>query len=306
MGKKVLLATEKAFVKEAVDGIQNIIDSAGYQLIKLENYTQKADLLKAVENVDAIIIRSDIVDKEVLTAAKELKIVVRAGAGYDNIDLATATERGVVAMNTPGQNSNAVAELVIGMMIYLARGKFNGKSGTELRGKKIGIHAYGNVGRFVAKISKGFGMEVYAYDPFVKAEKMEQEGIKVFTNAIDMYKTCEYISLHLPKTKETTKSINYDLLSLMPVGATLINTARKEVVDEDGIIKMLQTRKDFKYATDITPDNEADMQVFADRYFATPKKMGAQTEEANINAGLAAATQIVHFFEKGDVSCKVN
>jgi len=306
MGKKVLLATEKAFVKEAVDGIEKIFVSAGYELIKLENYTQKGDLLQAVQNVDAIIIRSDIVDNEVIAAAKELKIVVRAGAGYDNIDLVSATERGIVAMNTPGQNSNAVAELVIGMMIYLARGKYNGKSGTELREKKIGIHAYGNVGRFVAKIAKGFGMEVCAFDPFVKAEIMEHEGIQVFTDVIDMYKNCEYISLHLPKTKETTKSINYDLLSLMPVGATLINTARKEVVDEDGILKMLQTRKDFKYATDITPDNEADMRAFGDRYFSTPKKMGAQTEEANINAGLAAATQIVGFFEMGDVTCKVN
>jgi len=306
MGKRVLLATEKAFVKVAVDGIAEIFATAGYELVKLENYTQKADLLQAVKDVDAIIIRSDIVDKEVIAAAENLKIVVRAGAGFDNIDLAAATEKGVIAMNTPGQNSNAVAELVIGMMIYLARGKYNGKSGTELKDKCIGIHAYGNVGRYVAKIAKGFGMEVYAFDPFVPKEKMEQEGIKVFTNVQDMYKNCEYISLHLPKTKETTKSINYDLLSLMPTGATLINTARKEVVDEEGILKMLQTRKDFRYATDITPDNDSDMQAFADRYFATPKKMGAQTEEANINAGLAAATQIVNFFELGDESCKVN
>jgi len=306
MSKQVLLATEKAFAKIAVTGIEKIFAEAGYHLTKLENYTDKADLLKAVADTEAIIIRSDIIDKEVLQAAKDLKIVVRAGAGYDNIDLATATERGVVAMNTPGQNSNAVAELVIGMMIYLARGKYNGKSGTELRGKKIGIHAYGNVGRYVATIAKGFGMEVYAFDPFVPKEKMEAEGVKVFTDVKDMYKTCEYISLHLPKTKETTGSINYDLLSLMPTGATLINTARGEVVHEESILKMMETRKDFKYATDIIPNNDDAMKAFGDRYFTTPKKMGAQTEEANINAGLAAATQIVGFFERNDISCKVN
>jgi len=306
MSKKVLLATEKAFVKIAVNGIEKICSQAGYQLIKLENYTDKAELLKAVDDVDALIIRSDIVDKDVLLAAKNLKIVVRAGAGYDNIDLATATERGVVAMNTPGQNSNAVAELVIGMMIYMARGKYNGKSGTELKDKKIGIHAYGNVGRYVARIAKGFGMDVYAFDPFVPKEKMEAEGIKVFTDVAEMYKTCEYISLHLPKTKETTGSINYELLSLMPSGATLINTARAEVVCETSLIKMMETRKDFKYAADVTPSNDSDLKAFGERYFATPKKMGAQTEEANINAGLAAATQIVGFFEKNDVTCKVN
>jgi len=306
MSKKVLLATEKAFAKVAVTGIENIFAKAGYELTKLENYTDKADLLKAVQTAEAIIIRSDIVDKEVLDAAKNLKIVVRAGAGYDNIDCATATANGVVAMNTPGQNSNAVAELVIGMMIYLARGKFNGKSGTELRGKKIGIHAYGNVGRYVAAIAKGFAMDVYAFDPFVAKEKMESEGIKVFTDVKELYKTCEYISLHIPKTKETVKSINFDLVSLMPTGATLINTARAEVICEESMVKMMETRKDFRYATDITPTNDADMQKFADRYYATPKKMGAQTEEANINAGIAAAEQIVAFFEKGDVKYKVN
>ncbi|MCK9328809.1 MAG: 3-phosphoglycerate dehydrogenase [Candidatus Cloacimonetes bacterium] len=307
MSKRVLLATEKPFAAPAVKGIEEIFSKAGYELIKLESYQEKADLLKAVENVDAMIIRSDKADKEVIEATKNLKIVVRAGAGYDNIDLETATAKNVVAMNTPGQNSNAVAELVIGMMIYLARGKYNGKSGSELRGKKIGIHAYGNVGRFVANIAKGFGMEVYAYDPFVAKAKMEAEGIKVVDKMEDLYKKCEYVSLHLPKTKETVNSINYDLLSLMPKGATLINTARKEVVCEKSIVKIMTERKDFRYATDIAPDNNDEMMdKFADRYFATPKKMGAQTEEANVNAGLASANQIVNFFEKGDITFKVN
>jgi D-3-phosphoglycerate dehydrogenase len=306
MSRKVLLATEKAFAKVAVNGIEKIFADAGYELTKLENYTDKADLLKAVQNAEAIIIRSDNIDREVIEAAKNLKIVVRAGAGCDNIDCAVATEKGVVAMNTPGQNSNAVAELVIGMMIYLARGKFNGKSGTELRGKNLGIHAYGNIGRFVAKIAKGFGMEVYAYDPFVPKEKMEADGIKVFTDVKEMYKKCEYISLNMPKNKETTKSINYELLSTMPIDSTLINTARAEVICEESLIKMMENRKDFKYATDIAPSNEEAMKAFGERYYATPKKMGAQTEEANINAGIAAAVQIVNFFEKGDITCKVN
>jgi D-3-phosphoglycerate dehydrogenase len=307
MSRKVLLATDKAFAKVAVEGIERIFSDAGYELSKLENYTNKDDLLKAVSTAEAIIVRSDIVDKELLEAAKELKIVVRAGAGTDNIDCTTAAEKGVVAMNTPGQNSNAVAELVIGMMLYMARGRFNGKSGFELKGKKIGIHAYGAVGRIVARIAKGFEMDVYAYDPFVTREVIEADGIKACTDAKDMYMTCNYISLHMPKNKDTVKSINYDLLSLLPVGATVINTARKEVVCEESMLKMMTKRKDyFHYATDITPDNEDAMKAFGDQYFSTPKKMGAQTEEANINAGLAAATQIVNFFEKGDISCKVN
>ena len=306
MSRKVLLATEKAFAPIAVKGIEKVFADAKYDLIKLENYKEQADFLKAVSDVEAIIIRSDIADKEIIEAAKNLKIIVRAGAGYDNIDCAAATAKGVVAMNTPGQNSNAVAELVIGMMIYLARCKFNGKSGFELKGKKIGIHAYGYVGRFVAMIAKGFGMDVYAFDPFVAKDKIEKDGVKVVSDVKELYKTCEYISLHMPKTKDTVKSINYDLMSLMPEGATVINTARAEVVCEDSMVKMMDSRKDFKYATDITPENDEKMKGYGDRYFSTPKKMGAQTEEANINAGIAAAEQIVAFFEKNDVSFKVN
>ena len=306
MSKKVLLATEKAFAGAAVTGIEEIFSQAKYQLIKLENYKSKDDLLNAIVDVDAVIIRSDIVDKEVLEVAKSLKIVVRAGAGYDNIDCAFAKEKNVVAMNTPGQNSNAVAELVLGMMVYIARGQFNGKSGTELKDKKLGIHAYGYVGKLVAKIAKGFGMDVYAFDPFVKKEDIEKDGVKAITEIKELYQTCEYISLHLPKTKETVKSINYDLLSLMPNGATLINTARMEVVCEESLIKLMTERKDFKYATDVTPENHEGLKAFGERYYTTPKKMGAQTEEANINAGIAAAKQIVAFFEENDVRFKVN
>lgn len=306
MSKKVLLATEKAFAKPAVDGITKIFDEAGYELIKLENYSDPNDFVRGIEEVDAVIIRSDIANEEVINAGKNLKIIVRAGAGYDNINLEACTAKGVCAMNTPGQNSNAVAELVFGMMVYLARSAFNGKSGFELRGKKLGIHAYGNVGHYVAKIAVGFGMEVYAFDPFVSADRMKADGIIPVEKMEDLYKTCEYVSLHLPKTKETVKSINYGLLSLMPEGATLINTARKEVVDEEAVVKMFEERKDFKFGTDIEPDMKAEMDKYVPRFFATPKKMGAQTEEANINAGLAAARQIVDFFEKGDKTFQVN
>jgi D-3-phosphoglycerate dehydrogenase len=306
MSHKVLLATEKAFAKAAVDGITEIFNQAGYTLQKLENYANPAEFVNAVEDAEAVIVRSDLVTEEVINAAKNLKIVVRAGAGYDNINLEACTAKGITAMNTPGQNSNAVAELAFGMMVYLARCAFNGKSGTELRGKKIGIHAYGNVGHYVALIAKGFGMEVYAFDPFVDKAKMEAQGIKTVNTVEELYKTCEYISLHLPKTKDTVGFVNYNLLSLMPEGATLINTARKEVVCEESIIKMFENRKDFRYGTDIEGDKHAEMAKFLPRYFATPKKMGAQTEEANVNAGLAAARQIVNFFEKGDISFKVN
>jgi D-3-phosphoglycerate dehydrogenase len=305
--KKVLIATDKPFAKVAVDGIRRITDAAGYELVLLEKYTDKADLLKAVADVDAMIIRSDIADKDVLAAGKKLKIVVRAGAGYDNIDLAAATEHNIVAMNTPGQNSNAVAELAFGMMVLMARNNYNGSSGSELRGKKIGIHAYGNVGRYVAKIAFGFGMDVYAFDPFVKKEVIESDGVKVVTAVEDLYSTCQYVSLHIPATAQTKNSINYELLSKMPKGATLVNTARKEVICEEGLLKTFAERADFRYISDIEPACKAEIaEKFAGKFFFTPKKIGAQTEEANINAGLAAANQIVNFLEKGDISFKVN
>jgi len=305
--RKVLVATDKPFAKVAVDGIRQVITAAGYELVMLEKYLDKSDLLTAVSDVDAVIIRSDIADKDVLEAGKKLKIVVRAGAGYDNIDLAAATANNIVAMNTPGQNSNAVAELVFGMMVLMARNNYNGSSGTELRGKKIGIHAYGNVGRYVAKIAFGFGMEVYAFDPFVKKEAMEADGVKVVDAIEDLYTTCQYVSLHIPATAQTKNSINFELLSKMPKGATLINTARKEVINEEGLMKMFAERPDFRYVSDIEPGCKSEIvEKFSGRFFFTPKKMGAQTEEANINAGLAAAHQIVNFFEKGDISCKVN
>ncbi len=305
--KKVLVATDKPFAKVAVDGIRQIIEKAGYELMLLEKYPDQAALVNAVADVDAIIIRSDIVDKNVLSAAKKLKIVVRAGAGYDNIDLAAATEHKVVAMNTPGQNSNAVAELAFGMMVYMARNFFNGTSGTELRNKTLGIHAYGNVGKYVAAIAKGFGMKIYAFDPFVKEEDIINDGIIPVKSVEELYTKCQYVSLHIPATSQTKKSIGYDLVKLMPKNAVLVNTARKEVIDEEGLIKIFDERQDIKYLSDIEPDNKAVFnEKFEGRYFFTPKKMGAQTSEANVNAGLAAARQIVEFFEKGVTTFQVN
>ncbi len=304
---KILVATDKPFAKIAVDGIRKEVENAGHELALLEKYTEKQQLLDAIADANAVIIRSDIIDAEVLTAAKNLKIVLRAGAGYDNVDLEAATKAGVCVMNTPGQNANAVAELALGMMVYAVRNMFNGTSGTELLGKKLGIHAYGNVGKNVARIAKGFGMEVYAFDPFCPAEVMEKDGVKPLTSVEDLYNTCQFVSLHIPATAETKKSINFNLLNKMPKGALLANTARKEVIDEADMEKMLELRPDFKYVTDIEPGNHAGLQAkYADRYFSTPKKMGAQTAEANINAGIAAAQQIVDFFATGNERFRVN
>lgn len=304
---KILVATDKPFAAVAVEGIREVITGAGMELALLEKYTEKAQLLDAVKEVDAIIIRSDIIDNEVFDAASQLKIVVRAGAGYDNVDLAAATAHNVCVMNTPGQNANAVAELALGMMVYGVRNLFNGTSGTELLGKKLGIHAYGNVGRNVARIAKGFGMEIYAYDPYCPAEVIERDGIHVVDSAEELYATCQFISLHIPATAETKNSINYALLSKMPKGAMLVNTARKEVIDEAELVKLMTDRADFKYMTDIMPGNHAELtQKFAGRYFSTPKKMGAQTAEANINAGIAAANQIVGFLQNGNRTFQVN
>ncbi|MCG8570688.1 MAG: 3-phosphoglycerate dehydrogenase [Spirochaetes bacterium] len=304
---KVLVATEKPFAKKAIHGINGIFSKAGYDVQYLESYTEKSALLKAVETVDALIIRSDKIDEEVINHAKELKIIVRAGAGYDNVDLQAATNKDIVVMNTPGQNANAVAELVFGMMISVARNWFNGKPGTELRDKTLGIHAYGNVGRIVAHIAKGFRMDVYAYDPFVDRATMEDEGIGYIESAEELYSKCQYISLHLPYVKATEKMINYDLLKLMPEEACIVNTARKEVIDEEGLLKILGERECFRYASDIRPNCAAEIeQKFEGKYYFTPKKMGAQTREANINAALAASKQIVHFLEKGDCTFQVN
>ncbi|GHV39171.1 D-3-phosphoglycerate dehydrogenase [Bacteroidia bacterium] len=304
---KVLIATDKPFASEAVNSIREAVENAGFELVLLEKYTEKKQLLDAVANVEAAIIRSDIFDKEVLDAAKNLKIVVRAGAGFDNIDLDAATANNICVMNTPGQNANAVAELALGMAVYAVRNLYNGTSGTELYGKKLGIHAYGNVGRNVARIAKGFGMEVYAYDPFLTKEAIEKEGVKAVDSVEDLYTTCQVVSLHIPATAETKNSINYALLSKMPKNALLINTARKEVIDEVEIVKLMEDRKDFKYVTDIMPGNHAGMlEKFGGRYFSTPKKMGAQTSEANINAGIAAANQIVDFIKNGNQRFRVN
>jgi D-3-phosphoglycerate dehydrogenase len=303
----ILVATDKPFAKVAVEGIRDIVKGAGFELKLLEKYTAKEQLLDAVKDVDAIIVRSDIIDAEVIAAAKKLKIAVRAGAGYDNIDLKASSEKGIVVMNTPGQNANAVAELAFGMMIYLNRNFYNGSSGIELRGKTLGIHAYGNIGRIIGMIAKGMGMDVYAFDPFLDKIVIENDGIKYAADAKDLYSKCQYVSVNLPANKETKESINFDLLNLMPAGATLVNTARKEIVHEPSLLKIFAERKDFRYVTDVAPDCQEQIKAeAAARYYATPKKMGAQTEEANINAGLAAAKQIVNFLTKGDKTFQVN
>lgn len=305
---RILVATEKPFAAIAVDGIRKVLEEdGGDQLVLLEKYTNKAQLLDAVKDVDAIIIRSDKVDAEVLDAAKQLKIVVRAGAGYDNVDLEAATAHKVCVMNTPGQNSNAVAELAFGMMVMAARNFYNGTSGWELKGKKLGIHAYGNVGRNVARIAKGFGMEIYAYDAFCPKEVITNDWVKAVDSPEELYKTCQIVSLHIPATAETKGSIGYDLVSLMPKNGLLVNTARKEVIDEAGLLKVMEERADLKYVTDIMPVAHADFsERLAGRYFSTPKKMGAQTAEANINAGIAAAKQIEDFLKNGVEKFRVN
>ena len=303
---KVLIATEKPFAAAAVEGIRKEVEGAGHELALLEKYTETTQLLDAVKDADALIIRSDKATAEVFEAAKNLKIVVRAGAGYDNIDLAAATAHNVVAENTPGQNSNAVAELVVGMLVYGARNFYNGKSGSELMGKKLGILAFGNVGRNVARIAKGFGMEVYAYDAFCPKDVIEAAGVKAVDNQEALFETCDIVSLHIPATPETKQSINYALVNKMAKGGTLINTARKEVINEPELIKLMGEREDLKFITDIKPDADAEFAKFEGRYFSTPKKMGAQTAEANINAGIAAAKQINAFFATGDTKFQVN
>ena len=304
---KVLVATEKPFSKVAVDGIQKIVEGAGYTFAKLEKYASPAELLAAVADADALIVRSDKVTKEVVDAAKNLKIVVRAGAGYDNLDLAACSERGIVAMNTPGQNSNAVAELALCMMVYISRNQFTPGTGSELKGKTLGIQAYGNVGRLVASLAKGFGMKIMAFDPFVPAEKMVAEGVEVAKDLNELYSKSNFVSLHIPATEQTKGSIGAALLKEMPKGGCLVNTARKEVINEAELMQVLGEREDLKYITDVAPANYAELkEKFGNRVFATPKKMGAETAEANINAGLAAANQIVDLFTTGNKRFQVN
>ena len=307
MSKKVLVATEKPFAKDAVDSIKEIAEEAKYELVLLESYTDPQDLLNAVADVDALIIRSDKVTPQVIEAGKNLKIVVRAGAGFDNVNLEAANANDVCVMNTPGQNSNAVAELVFGLMLNLARKNYSGKAGTELKGKTIGVHAYGNIGLMVNTIAKGFGMEVCAFDPFVSKERMEADGVKHVGTVEELYENSDYISLHLPKMKQTLGLVNYELMSKMKKGAAIINTARKEVVNDDDLLKIMADRTDLLYAADVAPDNSAVLEEkFGVRAFFTAKKMVAQTAEANINAGKAAITQIINFLEKGDRTFQVN
>ena len=305
---KILIATQKPFAKKAVDGIKEILTAAGYEVAMLERYEEPEELVAAVADVDGLIVRSDKVTADVLAAAPNLKIVVRAGAGYDNVDLATAKAQGVVVMNTPGQNSNAVAELAIGMMVFMARNRFTPGTGSELQGKTVGIHAYGNVGRLVARKAKALGMNVIAYDPFVTDTALfENDGVEQVGSVEELYAASDYLSLHIPATEQTKKSIGYNLLTSMPKGATLVNTARKEVINEVELEAAMTERPDLKYITDIAPDDASTMSaLFGNRFFATPKKMGAETAEANINAGLAAARQIVDYIQNGNVKFQVN
>lgn len=304
---KVLVATEKPFAPIAVRQIREVTEAAGFSLSLLENYKLKSELLRAVSDADAMIVRSDLVTSEVLDAAKNLKIVVRAGAGYDNLDLPACTARNVVAMNTPGQNSNAVAELVFELMLYQIRCGFSGKSGSELRGKTIGLHAFGNVGKYVADIARGFGMDIYAYDPFVSERVMKNNGAKQCINVEELYVKCQYISIHMPSNNITNKSIGYDLIKKMPRNAVLVNTARKEVIDEEGLVKIFAERDDISYLADVEPDCKAIFEdKFKGRFIFTSKKMGAQTEESNINAGVAAARQIVDYFKLGKEKYRLN
>ena len=304
---KILIATEKPFSKVAVDGIKKVIDEAGMELALLEKYTEKSQLLEAVADADALIVRSDKVDAEVVEAAKNLKIVVRAGAGFDNLDLEACTKANVVAMNTPGQNANSVAELVFGMLVMAVRNFYDGTSGTELMGKKLGILAFGNVGRNVARIAKGFGMEVMAYDAFCPAEVIESAGVVAASSQTELFEQCDVVSLHIPATPETRQSINAELVGKMKKGGIVVNTARKEVINEASLLELMKERTDIKYVADIKPDMHAEYtEALAGRYFATPKKMGAQTAEANVNAGIAAAKQIVGYIKEGITKFQLN
>ena len=304
---KILLATEKPFTKQTVEDIKDIIEKSGNIFKLLENYKSKQDLIDAVKDANALIVRSDKITKEIMDSSNNLKIIVRAGAGFDNIDIDYASKKGIVVMNTPGQNANAVAELVFGLLVYAVRNFYNGSTGTELKGKKLGLLAFGQVGRNVARIAKGFGMEIYSYDAYVPKEALEKEGVHAVDKADELFTDCDIVSLHIPATKETINSINYELCSKMKKNAILINTARKEVINEKELIKLMEERNDLKYLTDLMPDNHEEfLNKFKGRYFSTPKKMGAQTEEANINAGKAAANQIIDFFKTGNTRFQVN
>ena len=304
---KILLATEKPFTRQTVEDIKNIIEKSGNIFKLLENYKTKQELIDSIKDVDAIIVRSDKITQEIIDSSNNLKIIARAGAGFDNIDIDYASKKGIIVMNTPGQNANAVAELVFGLLIYAVRNFYNGSTGTELKGKKLGLLAFGNVGRNVARIAKGFGMEIYSYDAYVPKDVLEKEGIIAVEKQDDLFINCDIVSLHIPATKETINSINYELCSKMTKNAILINTARKEVINEKELIKLMEERSDLKYLTDLMPENHEEfLNKFKGRYFSTPKKIGAQTEEANINAGKAAANQIIDFFKTGNSKFQVN
>ncbi len=304
---EILVATEKPFAPIAIRQIREVAEAAGFRLVLLENYKNRSELLQSVSTADALIVRSDEVNTEILDAARQLRIVVRAGSGYDNLDLAACTAHNIVAMNTPGQNSNAVAELAFELMLYQIRGGFSGKSGSELRGKTLGLHAFGNVGKYVADIARGFGMDIYAYDPFVSERVMKNNGAKQCINVEELYVKCQYVSIHMPSNEITKKSVRYDLMRKMPANAVLVNTARKELIDEEGLLRIFKERSDFSYLSDIEPDcKDVFEEKYKGRYIFTAKKMGAQTEESNINAGVAAARQIVEYFKTGKEKYRLN
>ena len=304
---KILLATEKPFSKQTVEEMKSILEKSGFEFNSLEKYNSPQILKDSSKEIDGLIIRSDKITQEIIDSSPNLKIIIRAGAGVDNIDLAYATKKGIVVMNTPGQNANAVAELVFGLLIYSVRNFYDGTIGSELKGKKLGLLAFGQVGRNVARIAKGFNMEIYSYDAYVPKNVLEESGINAVNNAQELFEKCDVISLHIPATEETIKSINYNLCKKMKKNAILINTARKEVINEDDIIKLMEERNDLKYITDLKPDkHDIFLEKFKGRYYATTKKLGAQTEEANYNAGKAAANQIVDFFKNGNTKFQVN
>lgn len=303
---KILVFTEKPFAPAAVKAIENAVNASGNDLEIVEEGTRQ-DLLEAVKDAEGLIVRSDKITADIMDAAPNLKVIVRAGAGYDNIDLEAATRHGICVMNTPGQNSNAVAELVFGMIIMMCRNQYNGKSGSELKGKRLGLYAFGQVGRNVARIAKGFMMQVSALDKFVPDVMMEGEGVKPLHTPEELFSENDFVSLHIPATPETKGSIGYDLVMKMPKNAVLVNTARKEVIDEAGLMKALQERPDIRYVSDIKPDAAEEFEKnFAARVFFTPKKMGAQTAEANFNAGVAAAEQVVAYLKDGWNKYQVN
>lgn len=308
MDKTILIATEKPFSAETINIIRQKIDQAtGFNLTLLEGYTTKNELLEALIGVDGLVVRSDKINAEILKSSDNLRIIIRAGSGYDNIDLDAAIEKDIVVMNTPGQNANAVAELAFALMLVLIRKNFQGNIGTELKGKRIGMQGYGNIGKCMGLIAKGFGMRICAYDPYISPIIMENDGVECCESLAKLFSDCDFISVNIPINKETIKTIDYNLLSKTKKNAVLVNTARKEVINEADLMQWLQESQGFRYASDIAPDCRKEIvEKYPDKTLFTARKMGAQTNEANIHGATAAIQQIINFFEKGDRTYQVN